>query len=95
MVVAGCRPSVPSASRGQHLPHWTDEGPTDDDDLIGRCWYHHRRVHEGGWTIEGDPRGEVDLVSPTGRRVPSLPQILRADIARRLGLDGPDPPPSS
>lgn len=93
----GCRyPRCPRKIRhAHHIRHWTAEGPTNEDNLIGLCWHHHRRVHEGGWTIEGDPRGEVAFVSPTGRRVSSLPAVLRADIARRLGLDGHDPPPSN
>jgi hypothetical protein len=60
-----------------HVKHWAHEGETNLDNLIGLCWEHHRLVHEGGWSIEGNPNGEVEFVSPDGeRRLPSRPQPL-------------------
>ncbi|MET0697296.1 MAG: DUF222 domain-containing protein, partial [Acidimicrobiia bacterium] len=32
-----------------HKTHWADGGPTDLDNLILLCGYHHRFLHEHGW----------------------------------------------
>lgn len=45
-----------------HIWHWAKGGPTDVNNLIGVCWAHHDLVHEGGWTIWGNPDGEVTFV---------------------------------
>lgn len=61
-----------------HLRHWSTRGPTNEDNLVGLCWYHHRRVHEGGWQTSGDPREELTFVSPDGvRKLRSRPFRLR------------------
>src|SRR5690606_11931922 len=57
-----------------HLTHWSDGGPTDANNLCGLCWYHHRLVHEGGWTVDGNPEhGDLVFASPHGRRLRSRP----------------------
>ena len=66
-----------------HVRHWTRGGPTDADNLIGLCWFHHHLVHEGGWTIDGTPDNAVDFVSPAGRRLTSCPRPLRPEVHRR------------
>jgi hypothetical protein len=52
-----------------HIWHWTDGGPTDLANLVALCSYHHTLVHEGGWSIDGDPHGHIAFVSPDGRRI--------------------------
>jgi hypothetical protein len=50
-VVPGC-----GATRGlhaHHLRHWEDGGPTDLDNLVLLCPYHHRLHHKGGITLTG------------------------------------------
>lgn len=39
-----------------HIRHWADGGKTTLQNLTLLCGGHHRRVHEGGWTIRGRPR---------------------------------------
>jgi hypothetical protein len=64
-----------------HVEHWADGGSTNADNLVGLCWSHHRLVHEGGWTIEGNPEGEITFVSPDrSRRLPSRPAPRRSDL---------------
>jgi len=55
---------------GHHIQHWADGGPTDLDNLILLCAYHHRFLHEHGWTIEGDPGGKLTFHKPDGRIYP-------------------------
>ena len=66
-----------------HLHHWSHGGPTDAPNLVGLCWYHHRLVHEGDWTVEGNADHQLTFTSPCGRQVRSRPQPLRPDIRDR------------
>ena len=46
----GCgRP--PSWCDGHHVKHWADGGPTDLDNLVLLCRFHHRMIHHGGWDV--------------------------------------------
>ena len=50
-VVPGC-----GATRGlhaHHVRHWEDGGPTELDNLVLLCPFHHRLHHSGGITITG------------------------------------------
>ncbi len=49
----------PGCERRRHLQahhrhHWAHGGETSLDNLVLLCFHHHRLVHEGGYTIEGD-----------------------------------------
>ncbi|MGV0597341.1 HNH endonuclease signature motif containing protein [Mycolicibacterium porcinum] len=63
-VVPGC-----GATRGlhaHHLVHWEDGGPTDLDNLVLLCPYHHRLHHRRGITITG-PADRLRVTDPTGK----------------------------
>ncbi len=65
----GCR--FPRCHRRQwvhvhHIVHWIDGGPTDLDNLITLCGYHHRLLHNAGWRISGDPQHDVEFVRSDG-----------------------------
>ena len=34
-----------------HITHWADGGPTDLNNLVLLCGYHHRVVHHHGWHV--------------------------------------------
>jgi hypothetical protein len=40
-----------------HLRHWEDGGPTRPSNLLCLCPSHHRALHVGEFTVEGDPEG--------------------------------------
>jgi hypothetical protein len=69
-----------------HVVHWPS--PTTMGNLVLLCFGHHHAVHEGGWTLAGDPNGELQAVHPTdGTVLVSRPQ-------HRCHVDPPpDPPP--
>jgi hypothetical protein len=60
------RPGV----HAHHRQHWADGGPTDLDNLILLCGFHHRFVHEHGWTIQQDDDGKPIFRRPDGQVYP-------------------------
>ncbi len=64
--VPGC-----GATRGlhaHHIRHWEDGGPTDLDNLVLLCPYHHRLHHRGHITISG-PADELCVTGSDGRHL--------------------------
>ena len=60
--------------------------------LVLLCHRHHKNVHEGGWTLSGDPDTPDGLTftSPTGRVVSVGPMACTDRVRERIV---PDPPP--
>ena len=56
-----------------HITHWVDGGPTSLDNLVLLCRRHHRAVHEQGWSVRMDARGEPVFRRPDGRVLPDVP----------------------
>ena len=50
-----------------HIRHWADGGRTTLENLTLLCGAHHRRLHEGGWTIRGRPPDGLEFVDRWGR----------------------------
>ena len=68
-----------------HIVHWSNGGETNLDNLVGLCWDHHRLVHEGGWTICGNPNHEITFISPDKtRHLPSRPPPTDAKVRTQL-----------
>ncbi len=91
-----CRFPGCETSRGLHAHHlrfWSKRGETEVWNLALLCHRHHKAVHEGGWTITGNPDTPDGLtyVSPTGRAVTTPPEACSQRVSERLI---PDPPPS-
>jgi hypothetical protein len=70
-----------------HVTHWADGGPTDLDNLILLCGYHHRFLHEHSWTISDDPDGKPRFRRPDGSVYPpprpGLDSRLRELVGQR------------
>jgi hypothetical protein len=65
-------------------------GPTDVDNGFAACRGagHHRLIHEGGWTVTGDPNGELTFHDPDGNpRGSSRPRKRPPPILTRAGED--------
>jgi len=56
-----------------HITHWTNGGPTIASNLVCLCRFHHRLVHEGGWSITGDANiaGGLSFHRPNGTTLPA------------------------
>jgi hypothetical protein len=90
----GCRfPSCGSryGVQGHHIVYWGRNGRTDRTNLVALCGRCHRKVHEGGWRIEGDAEATLAFVSPSGRRIENKRAPLRDEVARRFGFGTPVP----
>ena len=63
----------PDHCEGHHLDEWErDDGPTDIDNGALFCRTNcHRMLHEGGWTVEGDPNGELRFYDRSGAYIGS------------------------
>jgi hypothetical protein len=96
----GCR--VPGCDQARwlhihHLRHWLDGGRTDPDNLFVLCPTHHRMVHQGLLSIEGDPTepGGLTFADDRGRRLEParqrcpIPVFPIADVAGDLNLPAP------
>ena len=64
-------------TEAHHIVWWRAGGRTDLDNLALICSFHHKLVHELGWTIRRRPNGELEWSRPNGK-------VYRA---------GPSPPP--
>jgi hypothetical protein len=72
----GCtRP--PAYTDAHHVVPWSEGGPTDTDNAILLCRFHHRLVHEGGWQISVTAHGvesDVTFTGPRNQQLTSLPR---------------------
>ena len=57
-----------------HVVHWARGGPTQLDNLVLVCSFHHKLVHEGGWRVKLAAGLEAVWLRRNGRRYdPSFP----------------------
>jgi hypothetical protein len=68
-----------------HIRHWADGGPTDLDNLILLCGYHHRFLHEHGWEIEDDGYGKHVFRRPDGQIYPPIQPGLDFRLRELVG----------
>jgi hypothetical protein len=76
-----------------HLIWWSNGGQTQENNLCGLCTFHHKLVHEGGWTITGDPFGHLTFTAPNGRTLRGGPPGLRRDVVAQFDLAWSGDPP--
>ena len=79
-----------------HIDHWVDGGPTDIDNLIHLCGFHHRLLHEGGYRIARTAGGGIAFHRRDGRPIQArrvrgrpgkLPSPRRPDACVTLSHD--------
>jgi hypothetical protein len=52
------------ATVNHHIVHWADGGSTSVVNAAPVCDYHHFLVHEGGWRLSKNRRGDIVFVPP-------------------------------
>jgi hypothetical protein len=55
-------------TEAHHIVWWRHGGRTDLDNLVLICSFHHRLVHEHGWSVGREPDGGVTWRRPNGAR---------------------------
>jgi hypothetical protein len=72
----GCR--YPGCDRrhdlhAHHIRHWAHGGRTHQDNLVLLCRFHHRLVHEDGFSVQRSSDGAYCFRRRDGERVPEAP----------------------
>jgi len=67
----GCRNRF---CESHHVQHWTRGGETKLGNLLLFCRRHHRRFHEGGWTMVLDESGDARFYRPDGSLMQAVPE---------------------
>ena len=104
----GCNVPGCSAERHLHAHHVIHhpDGPTDLDNLVLLCSFHHRQIHHGGWTITAlggqrfeyrDARG--DIVASRTINIANQPDAKPPDLPthphqQNLGITSDTPRPT-
>ena len=90
--VPGC-----GATRGlhaHHIRHWEDGGPTELDNLVLVCPYHHRLHHRGLITITG-PAADLTVTDSSGRPLSARSLARPPNLPRPPSRRAPGPPASA
>ena len=75
-----------------HIQHWADGGDTSLDNLVTLCRYHHRLLHQDGFSIKVDKTtGPKQLIftTPSGRKLesslfPQFPDVSAETSSQEL-----------
>ena len=73
-----------------HVVFWSDGGPTDLANLVLLCSYHHRVVHDAGWSVTGDGTGRFTFAPPGADPLPrslSLPGASAEAVTDRIATE--------
>lgn len=90
----GCRfPGCGEATfiEAHHIRHWIEHGETALDNLLQLCFFHHRLVHEGGYSIMLLPSGEVEVRRANGTLIEAQSHTTKsysADLSQQLARVG-------
>ena len=68
-----------------HVVHWSQGGPTDLDNLILLCGFHHRFLHEKGWHITRNPDGVFEFRRANRQIYPKPREPLEPRLAALAG----------
>ena len=60
---------------GHHIRHWLHGGRTSLDNLVLLCAFHHRQLHEEGFSLRLTETGEVDVWTSGGASIPAVPPL--------------------
>jgi hypothetical protein len=55
---------------GHHLDHWINGGETKPENMVLLCTYHHRLLHEGGFSMVKEADETLRFLTADGRTIP-------------------------
>lgn len=70
-----------------HAHHRARGGKNEKANLMELCWFHHRLVHEGGWSVRFDSGGVVLAITPKGN---VLPRSRSTEVVDDEGIEHRD-----
>lgn len=75
-------------THGHHIRHWAHGGRTDLGNVISLCGFHHRRLHDGAFSIALTDRGAPRFLGRFGNGIgsPDDEQPLDARLVRKRRL---------
>jgi hypothetical protein len=90
----GC--TFPGCSRkryvdGHHLEHWINGGETAPANMTLLCTYHHRMLHEGGFSIVKEADETLRFITADGRTIPRCGYRLEDFVDDDVGGAGEGP----
>jgi hypothetical protein len=74
---------------GHHLKHWLNGGETNPDNMTLLCTHHHRKLHEGGFSIVKEADA-LRFVTADGRTIPLNGYRLEDFVDDDIGSDTDD-----
>jgi hypothetical protein len=80
---------------GHHLEHWINGGETNPDYLTLLCTYHHRLLHEGGFSIVKENNQTLRFITADGRTIPRGGYRLEDFVDDEVGSECSDESPSA
>jgi len=73
-------------TQAHHLVWWENGGPTDLDNPVLVCTFHHKLVHEYGWSVRREQDGTAHWFRPDGTRYMAGPGPPREPVERASAL---------
>jgi hypothetical protein len=65
-------------THAHHVRWWRNGGPTDLNNLVLICSFHHRLVHEHAWSLQRGADGTVRWFRPGGRQYRAVPRPVES-----------------
>jgi hypothetical protein len=73
-------------TQAHHILWWERGGPTDLENLLLVCFFHHKLVHEHGWSVRRENDGATRWLRPDGTRYRAGPAPPPEQLDRELAL---------
>jgi hypothetical protein len=75
-------------TEAHHVRWWSRGGRTDLENLVLTCTFHHKLVHEYGWSLAREPDNTVRWHRPDGTRYRAGPSPRSDDAESQPELAG-------
>jgi hypothetical protein len=72
-------------AEGHHLKHWIHGGETTPENMTLLCTHHHKKLHEGGFSIVKEADGTLRFVTADGRTIPRCGYRLEDFVDDEIG----------
>jgi hypothetical protein len=89
----GCRFPMCSNRRfvhAHHVEHWARGGRTSLDNLVLLCGFHHRLLHEGGYTMSWKPGDGPRFFTARRHEIVPVPRVPPVSIPPPPAIEDPD-----